>query len=155
MPHGITQCYLPPGRGDIPALTPAEAGTRLSDPGGMQGWVELSISSEIRRCRYDRRSDSWSAVSSISRPRDAVGVCGLGARLYAVGGCDDQQRYVAAVECYDPISNRWTTVSNRYWSKITGNISSVGALGSGHPSRTGPLARKYLPGFPYSRSLRR
>ena len=33
MPHGITQCYLPPGRGDIPA----EAGTRLSDPGGMQG----------------------------------------------------------------------------------------------------------------------
>jgi len=31
--HGITQCYLPPGRGDIPALTPAEDGTRLSDPG--------------------------------------------------------------------------------------------------------------------------
>ena len=41
MPHGITQCYLPPGRGDIPALTPAEAGTRLSDPGGMQGLVDL------------------------------------------------------------------------------------------------------------------
>ena len=35
--HGITQCYLPPGRGDIPAFTPAEAGTRFSDPGGMQG----------------------------------------------------------------------------------------------------------------------
>ena len=35
--HGITQCYLPPGRGDVPALTPAEAGTRLSDPEGMQG----------------------------------------------------------------------------------------------------------------------
>jgi len=41
MPHGITHCYLPPGRGDIPALTPAEAGTRLSDPGGMQGRVNL------------------------------------------------------------------------------------------------------------------
>jgi len=37
MPHGITQCYLPPGRGDIPALTPAKADTRLSDPGEMQG----------------------------------------------------------------------------------------------------------------------
>jgi len=36
MPHGIKQCYLTPGRGDIPTLTPAEAGTRLSDPGGMQ-----------------------------------------------------------------------------------------------------------------------
>ena len=41
MPHGITQCYLPPDRDDIPAFTPAEAGTRLSDPGGMQGWVDL------------------------------------------------------------------------------------------------------------------
>ena len=41
MPSGITQCYLPPGRGDIPGLTPAEAGTRLSDPGGMQGLVDL------------------------------------------------------------------------------------------------------------------
>ena len=35
--HRIIQCYLPPGRGDIPAFTPAEAGTRFSDPGGMQG----------------------------------------------------------------------------------------------------------------------
>ena len=35
--HMGSQCYLPPGRGDIPALTPAEAGTRLSDPGRMQG----------------------------------------------------------------------------------------------------------------------
>ena len=28
MPHGITQRYLPPGKGDIRALTPAEAGIR-------------------------------------------------------------------------------------------------------------------------------
>ena len=34
----ITQCYVPPGRGDIPAFTqPINAGTRFSDPGGMQG----------------------------------------------------------------------------------------------------------------------
>jgi len=25
----------------IPPLTPAEAGTRFSEPGGMQGWVDL------------------------------------------------------------------------------------------------------------------
>jgi len=41
MPYGITQCYLPPGRGDIPALTPAEAGTRFSDREGMQGRVDI------------------------------------------------------------------------------------------------------------------
>ena len=37
MPYGITQCYLPPDRSDIPVLTPAEAGTQLSDPEEMQG----------------------------------------------------------------------------------------------------------------------
>jgi len=36
-----SQCYLPSGRGDIPAFTPAKAGTRFGDPGGMQGWVDL------------------------------------------------------------------------------------------------------------------
>jgi len=41
MPHGIAQCYLPPDRGEIRALTPAKAGTRFSDPGGMQGRVDL------------------------------------------------------------------------------------------------------------------
>ena len=37
MPYRITQCYLPPDKGDILAFTPTEAGTRLSDTGGMQG----------------------------------------------------------------------------------------------------------------------
>ena len=35
MPYGITKCYLPPSRDDIPAFTLAEAGTRFSDPGWM------------------------------------------------------------------------------------------------------------------------
>jgi len=42
MQHWITQCYLPPSRGEIPARRlpqPIKAGTRFSDPGGMQGWV--------------------------------------------------------------------------------------------------------------------
>jgi len=37
MLYRITQCYLPPDRGDIPAFTLAEASTRLSDSGGMHG----------------------------------------------------------------------------------------------------------------------
>jgi len=41
MPHGITGCYLPPGRGDIPAVIPDKAGTWFCNPGGMQGWVGL------------------------------------------------------------------------------------------------------------------
>ena len=42
MPYRIARCYLPPDRGDIPAFTLAEAGIRLSDPGGMQGCVDLA-----------------------------------------------------------------------------------------------------------------
>jgi len=41
MPYGITQCYLPPYRGDIPAFSPAETSTQFSDAWGMQGWVNL------------------------------------------------------------------------------------------------------------------
>jgi len=41
MPYGITQCYLPPDSSDFPAFTPAEAGTRFSDPARMQDWVDL------------------------------------------------------------------------------------------------------------------
>ena len=36
--HSVT-CH--PAEVRIPSLPPAEAGTRLSDPGGMQGWVDL------------------------------------------------------------------------------------------------------------------
>ena len=44
LPHHYRNSHigsLPPDRGDIPAFTPAKAGTRLSDPRGMQGWVDL------------------------------------------------------------------------------------------------------------------
>ena len=44
----ITQCYLPLGRGDIPPFTPAEAGTGCSDPGGIQDWVYLGTTVEVR-----------------------------------------------------------------------------------------------------------
>ena len=48
-------------------------------------------------------------IAPISSPRDAVGVCLLGDKLYAVGGYDGQQ-YIKDVESYDPIANEWTKV---------------------------------------------
>ena len=43
--NGITECYLPPDRGDRPAFTPTAAtrqvGTRFIDPVRMKGWVGL------------------------------------------------------------------------------------------------------------------
>lgn len=48
-------------------------------------------------------------MSSLSVPRDAVGVCLLGDRLYAVGGYDGQT-YLNSVESYDAQNNEWTEV---------------------------------------------
>ena len=40
--NGITQCYLPPDRGDRPAFTPTgQVGIRYIDPVRMKGWVGL------------------------------------------------------------------------------------------------------------------
>jgi len=39
--HMGSECYLPPGRADIPAFTPAKAGTRISDPEGIQGFLTV------------------------------------------------------------------------------------------------------------------
>ena len=52
MPYTITQCYLPPDRADIPAFTPAEAGTRLSDPRWMQDFVVFWCILEHSVCLY-------------------------------------------------------------------------------------------------------
>lgn len=48
-------------------------------------------------------------VAPLSMPRDAVGVCLLGDKLYAVGGYDGQT-YLNTMEAYDPQTNEWTQV---------------------------------------------
>jgi len=66
MPHGITQRYLPPGRGDIPALTPEENGTRLSDPSGMQGLVGL-LHTETKTVTHPGTNRARRALTSFMR----------------------------------------------------------------------------------------
>ena len=63
----------------------------------------------LLRDRYDAKTDTWTQVAPISSARDAVGVCLLGDRLYAVGGYDGQQ-YLSEVEAYDAQSNEWKQV---------------------------------------------
>jgi len=41
--YGITQCYLPPGKGHIPALTTTEASTQLSDHEGCKGKLTWAL----------------------------------------------------------------------------------------------------------------
>ena len=63
----------------------------------------------VRVYRYDPQTDVWTAVAPMSISRDAVGVCLLGDRLYAVGGYDGQV-YLNTVEAYDPQTNEWAQV---------------------------------------------
>ncbi|XP_076015779.1 kelch-like protein 4 isoform X1 [Genypterus blacodes] len=69
--------------------------------------------------RYDPKTDTWTTVSPLSVPRDAVGVCLLGDRLYAVGGYDGQS-YLNTVESYDAQNNEWT-------EEVPLNIGRAGA----------------------------
>ncbi|CAG09725.1 unnamed protein product [Tetraodon nigroviridis] len=69
--------------------------------------------------RYDPKTDMWTTVSSLSVSRDAVGVCLLGDRLYAVGGYDGQS-YLNTVESYDAQNNEWT-------EEVPLNIGRAGA----------------------------
>uniref|UniRef100_G3S225 Kelch like family member 5 n=1 Tax=Gorilla gorilla gorilla TaxID=9595 RepID=G3S225_GORGO len=71
-----------------------------------------NLTSRLSDCveRYDPKTDMWTAVASMSISRDAVGVCLLGDKLYAVGGYDGQA-YLNTVEAYDPQTNEWTQVA--------------------------------------------
>ena len=100
MPHGITQCYLPPGRGDIPAFTPAEAGTRLSDPGGMQGWVDL-LTHLLKSATEDGASSPESGYTSVSCDSDQFAVCG---RNSLARHCTSQMFRVVTTTLYDKVA---------------------------------------------------
>ncbi|XP_053791119.1 kelch-like protein 1 isoform X2 [Vidua chalybeata] len=61
--------------------------------------------------RYDPKTDTWTMVAPLSMPRDAVGVCLLGDKLYVVGGYDGQS-YLNTMEAYDPQTNEWTQMAS-------------------------------------------
>jgi len=61
--------------------------------------------------RYDSATDTWTMVTSLSVGRDAIGVCVLGERLFAVGGYDGSG-YLSLVESYDSGENVWRKVAS-------------------------------------------
>lgn len=76
---------------------------------GSYGTFLCWLVTEVISDRYDPKTDQWTNISPICSPRDAVGLCPLGDKLFAVGGYDGQQ-YLNDVECYDPITNEWFKV---------------------------------------------
>lgn len=72
---------------------------------------ELIANSFLILSRYDPKTDTWTIVASMSQGRDAIGVCLLGERLFAVGGYDGNS-YLKQVEAYDPQTNEWAQVAS-------------------------------------------
>jgi len=72
MPYEITQYYLPPGRGDILALAPAEAGTRFSNPGARTLRRDARLMLHESGPTRDRTHDQQSQVQHpiITPPRN-------------------------------------------------------------------------------------
>ena len=89
----------------------------------------------------------------LSEPR--TGVCSFvtGLLLSAVRAGDiDRQRRCTALssKCEQWRVDRWRRRQNTGFI-LSGTVASLPGLGPrAPPSRTGPLARNYLPGFPYS-----
>ncbi|EEB16492.1 conserved hypothetical protein [Pediculus humanus corporis] len=61
--------------------------------------------------RYNPLTDTWSPCSSLSVPRNRVGVAVMDELLYAVGGSAGLE-YHRSVEKYDPEEDQWTTVAS-------------------------------------------
>ena len=78
--NGITQCYLPPPRGDRPAFTPTgQVGTRFIDPIRMKGWVGWGVFIATQLNSTDpvehRTAKSVVFLFMMSRPTNWVNCC--------------------------------------------------------------------------------
>ncbi len=62
--------------------------------------------------RYDVKTDQWTFIACLSRPKEAIGLQSFGQCLYAIGGFDGS-RYLDDVEKYDPNKNEWTKVNKK------------------------------------------
>jgi len=65
MPYRITQCYLPPDRGDIPALTPSRSWYSIKRP---RRDARLSRPSWLVTYRDGVPTRKWSPISVLTGP---------------------------------------------------------------------------------------
>lgn len=76
----------------------------------------------------------WSTATNLPTPREDLGVCALGGKIYAIGGGVNGVPQ-GAVECYDPNTQAWTTLAPlptpRYGLAVTtvnGKIYAIGGV---------------------------
>ena len=60
--------------------------------------------------RYNTLTGQWSNIASMQFSRAWAGAVSLDGKLYVMGGFDGQLR-LRRVECYDPETDDWSSVS--------------------------------------------
>ena len=130
--------------------------------------VIFAVKRSLRIPRETRETTLGSRTAKEQNRTEPAGLC-VGLRQetdglaeswgWRFGWCAVEPRATASVNV---VCLRWrqpvqslihSCLSFRQYVSTSAVFTCIGALGT--PSRTGPLARKYLPGFPYSWSLRR
>ncbi|XP_032230594.2 kelch-like protein diablo [Nematostella vectensis] len=69
-----------------------------------EGAAQSSLSSVER---YDPRTNTWTMVAPMNVRRSLLNVAVLDGRLYAVGGCDENNFRLNSVEHYNPFTDTW------------------------------------------------
>ncbi|KAI4461309.1 kelch protein [Holotrichia oblita] len=72
------------------------------------GWIGDDIGGCIER--YDTKKDEWKHVGVLPQPRFSMGVVAYKGLIYMVGGCTANQRHLADLLSFDPLTGDWKTL---------------------------------------------
>ncbi|XP_043087708.1 kelch-like protein 35 [Puntigrus tetrazona] len=73
--------------------------------------------------RYSPHENSWTSVSELLLPVSSAALSSCGGKLYVIGGAVSEHNNTERVQCYDPVSDRWSFVSSCPFSQRS--ISAV------------------------------
>ena len=59
--------------------------------------------------QFDFTSNSWSNVAKMSHERWGHSACVFQGRIFVVGGQNDQGESIKQIECFDPVTNQWSS----------------------------------------------
>lgn len=125
----------------------AALGGALYVHGGLRGDTPRKRPSK-RLYRYEPARDSWTRLADARVRRLAIGLVGLGGRLYAAGGTNERAD-LRTVEVYDPGRDRWSSAPplrlGRHHVGATALGGSIYVLGGRADGEGLTVAERYDP----------
>lgn len=74
---------------------------------------------------YDPATDTWTTKASLPTPRMSLGAANAGGIIYAVGGSNDANFWLATVEAYDPASDTWSTKASLATARFGLGVAAI------------------------------